>query len=178
MAEKSLKGKAVSGFIWSLADKAGQQGMAFVVGIVLARLLSVEDYGLVAVLAIFTAVANILQESGFSAALIQAKEVSQKDYAAVFYFNILISTTIYVIYFFCSPWIAFFYEKEILTDLSRFIFLSFLFNAWGIVQHVQLMKSMNFKQITKINFFSVVFSCIVALALGVGGYGCWTYITR
>lgn len=173
MAEKSLKGKAVSGFIWSLADKAGQQGMAFVVGIVLARLLSVEDYGLVAVLAIFTAVANILQESGFSAALIQAKEVSQKDYAAVFYFNILISTTIYVIYFFCSPWIAFFYEKEILTDLSRFIFLSFLFNAWGIVQHVQLMKSMNFKQITKINFFSVVFSCIVALALGVGGYGVW-----
>ena len=85
--EKSLKGKAVSGFIWSLADKAGQQGMAFVVGIVLARLLSVEDYGLVAVLAIFTAVANILQESGFSAALIQAKEVSQKDYAACFLFQ-------------------------------------------------------------------------------------------
>lgn len=173
MTEKSLKGKAVSGFIWSILDKAGQQGLAFVVGIILARLLSVEDYGLIGVLAIFTAIANILQESGFSAALIQAKEVSQKDYASVFYFNILVSAVIYVLYFFSSPWIAAFYDKEILTNLSRFIFLAFLFNAWGIVQNVQLVKSMNFKQITKINFFSGLFSLIVALFLGFAGYGVW-----
>lgn len=173
MTEKSLKGKAVSGFIWSILDKAGQQGLAFVVGIILARLLSVEDYGLIGVLAIFTAIANILQESGFSAALIQAKEVSQKDYASVFYFNILVSAVIYVLYFFSSPWIAAFYDKEILTNLSRFIFLAFLFNAWGIVQNVQLVKSMNFKQITKINFFSGVFSLTVALFLGFAGYGVW-----
>lgn len=173
MTEKSLKGRAVSGFIWSILDKAGQQGLAFIAGIILARLLSVEDYGLVGVLAIFTALANILQESGFSAALIQTKTVSAKDYSSVFYFNIFISFVLYLIYFFCSPWVAEFYDKEILTNLSRFVFLAFVFNAWGIVQNVQLLKSMNFKQITKINFFSATFSLAVALSMGFGGYGVW-----
>lgn len=178
MSEKSLKGKAIAGFIWNILDKVGQQGLAFVVGIILARLLSVEDYGLVGLLAVFTALANILQESGFSSALIQAKEVEQKDYSSVFYFNVIISFIIYSFYFFISPWIADFYDKPILIDLSRLVFLAFVFNACGIVQNVQLMKSMHFKRLTQINLLSGIFSLVVSLGLALGGWGVWALASQ
>lgn len=173
MPTESLKHKTVSGFIWSFLDKIGQQLLLFVTGIILARLLSVEDFGLMGVLTIFTALANLVQESGFSSALIRAKNVSEQDYSSVFYFNIGLSICIYGIYFVLSTYIAEFYDKSILTNLSRVVFLSFIFNALGIVQNIHIVKNMEFKQIMKINFFSGLFSVAVALVLLWFDCGVW-----
>lgn len=174
MSTATLKDKTVSGFIWSFLDKMGQQLLLFVTGIILARLLSVEDFGLMGVLTIFTALANLIQESGFSSALIRAKNVSEEDYSSVFYFNIGISICIYIIYFFCASNIAAFYDKSILALLSRIVFLSFIFNALGIVQNIHIVKNMDFKQILKINFFSGLFSIVVALILVKMEGGVWS----
>lgn len=170
----SLKRKTGIALFWSFVDKAGQQVIQLVFMFVLARLITKEDFGLVAVLAIFTAVANLLQESGFSSALIRKKEVLAEEFSSVFYFNIFISFFIYLILFFCAPLISLFYEKPILTDLSRFIFLAFVFNSFGIIQNVHLIRNMNFKTNTRITFIAGCISGVVAVYMAFNGFGVWS----
>lgn len=174
MAEPSLKRKTGIALFWSFIDKGGQQIIQFVFFYVLARLVIKEEFGVVGVLAIFTAVANILQESGFSAALIRKKEVSQEEYSSVFYFNISISFVMYAALFAAAPLISWYFDKPVLTDLSRFIFLSFVFSAFGIVQNINLVKAMNFKANTRITFLAGILSGLIAIALAYRGFGVWS----
>lgn len=172
---KSLKEKTVSALIWSFVDKGGQQVLQFVFLFILAIFLSKDEVGLVAVLAIFVAIANILQESGFSSALIRKKDADEADYSTIFYFNISISIACYLILFFAAPWIAKFYNNEsILTDLSRFLFLAFVFNAFGIIQNVHLIKKMDFKTNARISLVASFMSGSVATAMAYVGYGVWS----
>ncbi len=133
-----------------------------------------EEFGLVGILAIFTVIANILQESGFSAALIRKKNVSEEEYSSVFYFNISIGLFVYILLFFSAPLISWYFDKPALTDLSRFIFLSFLFNAFGIIQNVHLVKSMNFKSNTRITLIAGCISGVVAITMAYNGWGVWS----
>jgi len=173
MKEKSLKDKTVSGLSWSVLDKLIQNAFVFVAGILLARLIDKESYGLMGVLAIFTGLANILQESGFTSAIIRKKNVTQADYTTVFYLNISIGICLYLLFFFLAPLISSSYDKPILTPLSRFLFLSFLFNSFAVVQNARLIKEINYKLITKINAFSVFISYSVTLILAYLGFGVW-----
>ena len=173
MSEKSLKEKTFSGLGWSSADKVFQQVVVLVCGIILARILSKEDYGLIGLLAIFSGLANVLLDSGFTAALIRKKDITQSDYLTVFYSNITIAIFLYFVLFFCAPLISSFYDKPILTPLSRVIFLSFIFTAFGAVQNAKLLKEINYKLITKSNIVAILISYSVALTLAWFGYAFW-----
>lgn len=173
MAEPLKKTTGVALF-WSLLDKGGQQVIQLIFSCILARLLSREDFGLIAVLAIFTAIASLLQESGFSSALIRKKNIDQKDYSSVFYFNICISILIYFTLFFCAPFIAQFYKSDVLTNLSRLIFLSFVFNAFGIIQNVNIVRRLDFKKNTAISLTAGSIAGILSIYLAFNGYGVWS----
>lgn len=173
--EKSLKEKTVSALFWSFMDKGGQQILQFAFLFVLAMLLTPKETGLIAVLAIFVAIANILQESGFSSALIRKKNADESDFASVFYFNISISIACYLLLFIAAPWIAKFYQNQVvLIDLSRFLFLAFVFNAFGIIQNVRLQKAMDFKTNARISLTATFISGITATAMAYLGYGVWS----
>lgn len=178
MKEKTLKEKTFSGLSWSAVDKLFQQSFVFVSGIVLARILDKENFGLIGILAIFITIANLLQDSGFSTALIRKKNTTQDDYITVFYTNICIGIIAFIVMFFVAPLISDFYEKPILTNLSRFIFLSFLFNSFGNIQNALLLKRMEYKVTTKINLFSVLVSYSASLILAYSGFGVWALASQ
>lgn len=170
----NLKRKTSLALFWSFIDKGGQQVIQFVIFFVLARLIAKDEIGVVGVLALFTAVANLLQDSGFSSALIRKKEVSPQEYTSVFYFNISISIFIYIIFFLAAPAISSFYEKPILTNLSRFIFLAFVFNAFATIQNINLIKKLDFKSNTRITLLAGCISGLVAIVMAYYGFGVWS----
>ena len=129
--EASLKEKTAKGLFWGGIGNGAMQLLNLVFGIFLARLLSTTDYGMVAVLTIFSAMAGIFSESGFILALVNKKEVKHEDYNSVFWFNISIGASLYLILFLCAPFIADFYHTPELTRLARFQFLSFFIGSFG-----------------------------------------------
>ena len=169
-----LKEKTSSALFWSFIDKGGQQVIQLVFMIVLARLLEPEEIGFITVLTIFTTVANLLQESGFSLALIRKKDADETDYSTVFYFNIFTSIVLYAILFACAPLISSFYRIPILTGLSRFMFLAFVFNSFSIIQNVHLVRKMDFRTNAQITFTSWIISGMVAVVMAFNGYGAWS----
>lgn len=171
---KNLKEQTVSALFWNLLDKGGQQFFQIIFMLVLARLLSPHELGLIALLTVFISIANILQESGFSSALIRNHQATEADYSSTFYFNIAISILIYLLLFVASPSIASYYDEPILKNLSRVLFLVFIFNAFSIVQNVQLIKRMDFKTNAKITFVAVILSGIVAITMAYRGFGVWS----
>ena len=175
---KTLKDQTVSALFWNFMDKGGQQIFQFAFIFVLARLLSPDEFGLIAVLTIFITVANILQESGFSSALIRKANVDEVDYSSIFYFNVSISVIIYILFFLFAPAIANFYERPELQKLSRFLFLAFLFNSFGVVQNVHLIREMNFRVNTRVSLIAVIISGIVAMIMAYRGYGVWSLATQ
>ena len=171
---KTLKEETISALFWNFMDKGGQQILQFVFLFILARLLSPSESGLIGLLSIFVAIANILQESGFSSALIRKDDADDEDYSTIFYFNIGISIIIYVLFFLSAPFISRFYNQPILTNLSRFLFLVFFFNAFGIVQNVQLIKKMDFRTNAKITLVSGLISGVIAVFMAYRGYSVWS----
>lgn len=173
MTELTLKEKTAKGLFWGTISSGLQQILSLVFGIVLARILSSEDYGMVGMLAIFSAIASTIQDSGFSVALINKKEINDKDYNAVFWFNILVGVVIYLLLFFSAPYIAEFYNKPSLVSLSRFLFLGFLFGGWGISHNAILLKKMMVKEKAIIDIISLVFSGSIGIIMALYGYGYW-----
>ena len=178
MEHKSLKDKTVSGISWSAVEKILQNIFVFISGILLARILDKENYGLMAILAIFVALANILQESGFTTALIRKKEIGKSDYITVFYINISIGILLYLLLFFSAPLISYYYKEPLLIPLARFLFLSFLFTSFAIVQYAKLIKEINYKLIAKINSTAVFISYVVSLLLAYNGFGVWALASQ
>ena len=173
MPKDSLKQKTVSALIWNFADRFGQQLLIFVVGVVVANILHVEDYALVGMLAIFTAIGNILIESGFSAALIQKKDAHEQDYCTVFWFNLGMSAAIYLLLTAASPAIAWYFDEPRLIPLSAVVFLCIPVNATIIIQNTFLTKRIEFKTLTQANLLSMTVAGLAALAMAFGGMGVW-----
>ncbi|SHG27128.1 lipopolysaccharide biosynthesis protein [Dysgonomonas macrotermitis] len=171
---KNLKEQTISALFWSFMDKGGQQIFQFAFLVVFARLLSPVELGLIGALAIFTAVANMLQESGFSSALIRNQNIDEEDKSTVFYFNISVGIGCYVILFFTAPLIANFFEEPILTNLSRFLFLSFVFSAFGVVQNVHLVRNMDFRKSTQISVVSSILAGGIGVVMAYNGFGVWS----
>ncbi len=169
----SLKEKTIFNLLWSAFDKVGQQVISVVITIFLANLLTPDDYGLLGVLTIFITLSGLLTESGFGSALIHKKEVTQQDYASVFYFNLAVSIVLYLLLYGAAGWIAGLYQDARLFSLSRFIFLAIPANALLMVQNTQLIKAMHFKVISKANLIALLVSSAVALYLAFKGYGVW-----
>ena len=170
MAEQSLKEKTAKGLFWGGVSNGVQQVLNLLFGLVLARILNAEDYGMVGMLAIFSAIAGTIQESGFTSALTNQKEIRHEDYNAVFWFSVLTGVAFYILLFFCAPLIADFYGKEELIGLSRLLFLSFVLGGIGIAPNAYLFKTLMVKERAKIDVFSLICSGIIGVTLALNGF--------
>ena len=178
MAEQSLKDKTVKGVGWSAIDNVSRYSISFIVGIVLARLLSPEDYGLIGIIAIFTNVCNALIEGGMGAALIRKKETTEDDYNTVFIVNLVVSLFLYLGIFFCSPLIASFFGREELIALTRVSSITLILGALSLVQLMRLTKKIDFKSQTKITLISSLCSGVIGIAMAFLGYGVWSLVAQ
>jgi len=172
----SLRKQTFSGIIWTLADTFFVRALTFIAMILLARWLGPEEFGLVGMIAVFIALGRSLTDSGMTNSLIRTKDPDQSDYSTVFYLNLMMSLLVYGVIYFAAPFIASFFEQPILTDVIRLYCLLLLLIAFSAVQLAILTKSMNFKQITKINFPSTVIGVAVGLYLGYHDYGVWSIV--
>lgn len=178
MAEQSLKDKTVKGVVWSGIDNVAQYAVSFIVGIVLARLLTPDDYGLLGIIAIFTAICTTLINGGFTNALIRKKDVTDDDYNTAFIVNLGMSLLLYVIVFFCSPLIAKFFGREELTLLTRVTSISIIIGALAIVQQTRLTKRIDFKTQTKITLIASISSGVIGIVMALMGYGVWSLVAQ
>lgn len=176
MSQQSLKDKTIKGTMWSAADAFLGQGVTFLVGIVLARLLSPDEYGLIGICMIFNTVLNGIVDSGFSNALIRKKDVSDDDYNTMFFTNLGISIVLYGLLFVCSPLVAQFFGRQELTALVRATGLVLFFNALSITQVTILTKRIDFKTKTKASLVSAILSGIVGIAMAYTGFGVWALV--
>lgn len=170
MAEQTLKEKTAKGLFWGGLSNGVQQVLNALFGLVLARVLNASDYGMVGMIAIFSAIASTIQESGFTAALTNQKEIKHKDYNAVFWFSSLTGILFYLLLFFCAPLIARFYDKPELIGLSRIAFLGFLFGGFGIASNAYLFKTLMIKERAKIDIVSLVCSGLIGVTLALNGF--------
>ena len=174
MAEQSLKDKTVYGTFWSAADAFLGHGVTFIVGIVLARLLSPEEYGLIGIVTIFTTVMLGIVDSGFSNSLIRKQQVSEDDYNTLFLFNLGASLLMYGLLFVGSPWIAHFFERPQLVALVRVMGILLILQSLSIVQMTSLSRRLDFKTKTKASVISAVISGLVGICMAFFGFGVWS----
>lgn len=173
MPEQTLKEKTAKGLFWGGVNGSIQQILNLAFGVFLARLLSPADYGLIGMLGIFMGIAAVLQDSGFSTALINRKEIKHEDYNSVFWFSFSVGLICYVILFFSAPLIADFYGHPELTNLSRVLFLWFLIGSTSIAHSAMLTKKLMVKERTKIEVSAMIASGIVGVLLAYKGFAYW-----
>lgn len=174
----SLKQKTIDGLTWSFVDNSINQIIQFITGIILARLLSPTEFGLIGMIMIFFAVSTSLIDSGFGDALVRKKDCNDDDYNTVFYFNLMIGILLFLILFFAAPLIAGFYSEPQLINIIRILSFTTIITSLGIVQSADLVKKIDFKTRTKISLISNVSSSIIAIILAYIGFGVWSLVVR
>ena len=170
----SLKEKTASGLFWAAMNNGSMQILNAIIGIFLARLLSPADYGLVGMVAIFTAIGNLIIESGFGAALIQRQDADDRHYSSVFWFNLAMSTVIYALLMACSPLIADYFSEPQLIPIGAVVFLILPLNATMLIQTTLLNKQIRFRHLAKVNLAAMLVSSLAAIVMALCGCGVWT----
>lgn len=178
MSAKSIKNKTVSGVSWSAADVFLSQGVTFLVGLVLARLLTPSEYGLIGICTIFIVIFNGIIDSGFSAALIRKKDATKDDYNTMFIVNMVLSLLMYAVMFFGAPLIARFFERPELVELVRVMGIVLIFQALSIVQYTVLSKRLDFKTKTKASLIAAVSSGAIGISCAFAGMGVWSLVAQ
>ncbi len=163
---------------WNAFEKIAVQGISFVLNIILARLLTPHDYGTIGMILIFLTFSNVFVDSGFSRALIQRQDRTEKDFSTVLIFNILISILLYLILFFASPAIADFYDTPELVPLQRIFFLVIILNSLTVVQSAKLQIAVDFKSIALINAVATILSGGIAVWAAYKGWGVWALVIQ
>ena len=176
MAEESLKNKTVKGASWSFIDSIAGQGITFLVGLVLARLLSPEEYGLIGIISIFIAVFNSIVDSGFSNALIRKNDAKDIDYNTVFITNLVLSIVLFGVLFVSAPAISSFFNQPQLILLLRVMGSIVIINAFAIIQRTILVKKVDFKTQTKVSLISSISSGVVGIGMALSGLGVWSLV--
>lgn len=174
----SLKDKAAKGFLWGALNNGAMQVLNAVFGIILARILTQADYGLVGMLTIFTAIAGSLQDSGFVSALVNRRNVTHADFNSVFWFNIGVSACMYITFFLCAPLVADFYHEPLLTDLFRYYSLGFLAASFSIVPRAILFKQLKQKELAQVTVLALLVSGIVGVTMALNGMAYWGIATQ
>lgn len=176
MSEPSLRNTTVKGIGWSFTDSLLGQGITFLVGVVLARLLSPEEYGLLGIMMIFIIISESIVNSGLSNALIRKQDTTERDYNTVFLTNLCLSFVMYGVLYLCAPLISLFFEKPQLTVLLRVMGFVVIFNALALVPLTKLTKKVDFKTITYCSFAASVISGIIGISMALTGYGVWALV--
>lgn len=175
---ESLKNKTVKGVFWSAVERFSVAGISFLFGLVLARLLSPSDYGVIAMLNIFMAISQTFIDSGFSSALIRKPDRTETDNATAFYFNIVVGVVCYLVLLGAAPLIARFYDEPILVPVTRVIGLNLLLNSLCVVQQALLTVRIDFKTQAKISLTATILSGVIGIVLAYKGYGVWALVVQ
>lgn len=178
MEKTTLKQKTAKGLLWGSISSGMQFVISFVCGIVFARILSQEDYGLTAVLAIFIAVSGVLIESGFTTGLINRKKIDYADYNAVFWVSFMIGLGIYLVLFLAAPLIADFFEDKRLVPLSRIMFLWIISGSLSIAPGALMQKELKIKQRAIVSICSIFISSVIGIIVVLLGYGYWGLVAQ
>lgn len=174
----NLKQRTISGIIWNFAEQIGRKGIGVIITLLLARYLVPADYGLVAMMAVFLAVATSLMDSGFTQALIRLPEAKPSDFNTAFYANLALGFFAYMLLFLAAPLIAGFYDESRLTLLIRVTGINILIHAFQVVQRAVLSRELNFKVQLQASIPAGVISGIVAVILAYSGFGVWALIVQ
>lgn len=174
--EKVSKNKVISSLIWKFLERGGVQGVQFVLSIILARLVTPEDYGVIAILLVFIQIATVFIQSGFNTALIQKKDSDDLDFSSIFYLSFFVAGILYVLLFFTAPFVANFYKSELLTKLLRVISLTLFFGAINSVQNAYVSKTMQFRRFFFSSMGAVIGSGIVGIVMAYKGFGVWALV--
>ena len=173
---ESLKHKTTQGVLWSFVERFSVQGIQFVIMIVMARLLSPSDYGLIGMLAVFLAVSQSLIDSGFSHALIRKQNRTETDNNTVFYFNFVVGFILYAIIYFVATLVAKIYDTPQLCSVMRVVCISVVLNSFAVVQRALLTVRIDFKTQAKAALTAAIISGIVGIALAYNGFGVWSLV--
>lgn len=174
----SLKKKTINGVLWSAVDNFAGQGITFLVGIVLARLLTPAEFGMIGMLTVFIAVSESFINSGFSNALIRKNDASETDYSTVFYFNLAAGALFFLILFFSAPYVGIFFNEPQLVPLLRVLAIGLIISSLTIIQRTILTKRINFKLQTRISVISNIISGIVGITMAYKGFGVWSLVAQ
>lgn len=166
----------INGLAWSTVNVVGLQFIQLLIGIFLARILHVEDFGQIGILFFFVGISTVLIDGGFAQALIRKKDATQVDFSTMFYINFLLSVVLYLILYFSTPFIVRFFNLPTLTSVARVLFLSIIVFSFYFIQQTQLSKRLNFKATALVNIFSVTISASIALVLALKDYGIWVLV--
>jgi O-antigen/teichoic acid export membrane protein len=172
----NLKQTAVSGARWGFIENISSMGITFIVGIILARILSPEQYGLMGDLAIFIAISISLIDNGFSAAIIRKPEPTKEDLNTTFLTNFGISIICFIVLFACAPLVSDFFNEPQLTLLLRVLSFILIVNAVSIIQRALIVKNVDFKRLTVCTVTSSLFSGIVGIWMALTGCGVWSLV--
>ncbi|MDD2323774.1 MAG: MOP flippase family protein [Bacteroidales bacterium] len=175
---ETLKQQTAKGVLWSAIERFSVQGLQFMLGLILARILMPEDYGLVGMLTIFIALSQSIVDSGFSSALIQKKDRNETDYSTAFFFNIGIGLFLYFILFFSAPLIADFYDMKELTNLTKVVGINVFIASLTIVQRAKLTIALDFKTQARASFTAVLIGGILGITLAYKGFGVWALVAQ
>lgn len=170
--------KVFTGVVWASVQRFGTMIISFVTNIVLARLLTPDDFGTLGMLFIFLAIANTFVDSGFGLALIQKKNAGQIDFSTVFFINLVMSFVVYIVLFFSAPWVANFYDLDILRPLLRVQGIMLILQAFSIIQTAMLRKKMDFKKLSICNLIGNIAGSILGILAALKGFGVWSLVVR
>lgn len=176
MAEENLKQKTKTGIYWTFFNQFANNGLGFVVSIVMARLLTPEDYGITALPNVFLGLATVFIGGGFGVAMVRKPDLTEKDISTAFYYSISVGILCYVILFFASPFIAEFFEQPVLTPLVRVTALTFILSAMTTPQQIILQRRLDFKTPARISITTNIIGSIVGIAIAYLGYGLWALV--
>lgn len=178
MEVSSLKNKALKGVAWKLLENFGSQGITFIVTLVIARLIMPEDYGVIAIVSVFIAIADVFVHAGFSTALIQNKDVDDDDYSSVFILNFIIAVILYAIIFVCAPYIAAFYNNEVLCIVLRVLAIKLIPGSLNAIQIAMLSKELQYNKLFVRTISSNIPSGIIGIAFAYFGFGVWALVAQ
>ena len=164
--------------MWSSVQRFGVMAITFVSNIILARLLSPDDYGCIGMLMIFISLSATFIDGGFGSALIQKKEPANEDYSTIFYWNVILSAVLYGSLYLCAPFVASFFHIPLLSDVLRVQGVVLIFNALSIVQQNQLRKKLLFRKLAVVNITSALVSLGAAIVFACKGYGVWALVAQ
>lgn len=176
MADENLKKQTKTGIYWTFLNQFSNYGMQFIIGVVMARLLSPQDYGVTALPAVFIALATVFVDSGFGNALIRKPQLTEEDLSTAFYYSLIVGVVCYVVLFGLSPWIAEFYNTPILKDLMRVTAITFLWSPLGTPQRIILTRRLDFKTPTKISIVTRLGAGVLGIVFAYCGYGVWALV--
>lgn len=178
MSNVADKSSVIASLFWKLMERGGTQGIQFIVQIILARILTPDDYGIISLIAVFILIANVFVQNGFNTALIQKKDADEIDFSSVFYLSLFVALVLYLILFIAAPYIGGFYGITQLTSVLRVLAFTLVLGAFNSIQNAYIARNMNFKKLFFSSLGAIIVSGLMGIVLAYKGFGVWALVIQ